>query len=72
LNAAKEHNIDLSESWFIGDSFSDVQAGIAAGVKTIFLTSGGGSGSRHEKELQDVKPHAVKNDLLEAVQYILQ
>jgi len=37
LQAAKEHDIDLSESWMIGDGVTDMQAGQKAGVKTIFI-----------------------------------
>jgi len=39
LQAASEHNIDLSESWMIGDSETDVEAGIAAGCHTIMIGS---------------------------------
>jgi D-glycero-D-manno-heptose 1,7-bisphosphate phosphatase len=35
--AAKEHNIDLSKSWMIGDGITDIQAGNAAGCKTILI-----------------------------------
>lgn len=34
LKAAKEFNIDLSQSWMVGDSEDDVLAGRAAGCKT--------------------------------------
>ena len=37
LKAAKELNINLSESVMIGDNASDVQAGINAKVKQSFL-----------------------------------
>jgi D,D-heptose 1,7-bisphosphate phosphatase len=37
LQAAKEHNIDLKNSYFVGDSLSDVKAGKAAGCKTILV-----------------------------------
>ena len=36
LQAAKDFNIDLSESYMIGDSHSDVEAGENAGVKKSF------------------------------------
>lgn len=39
LLAAKEHSIDLSRSWMIGDSLRDVEAGRAAGCRTILLAS---------------------------------
>lgn len=41
LKAAEDLNIDLSESWMIGDSDSDVQAGEAAGCKAIKIEEGG-------------------------------
>ena len=37
LQAAKEHEIDLSKSWMIGDGINDIQAGQAAGCKTILI-----------------------------------
>jgi len=37
LKAAKEHDINLSESWMIGDGLTDIQAGTAAGCKTILI-----------------------------------
>ena len=35
LQAAKKHGLDLSSSWMIGDSEKDVEAGKAAGCRTI-------------------------------------
>lgn len=35
IEAAKDYNIDLEQSWVIGDSDSDVQAGEAAGCKSM-------------------------------------
>jgi len=37
LKAAKEHDIDLSKSWMIGDGINDLQAGKKAGCKTILI-----------------------------------
>jgi D-glycero-D-manno-heptose 1,7-bisphosphate phosphatase len=37
LQAAKEHDIDLSNSWMVGDGVNDVKAGQTAGCKTILL-----------------------------------
>ena len=39
LTAAKERDIDLSESWMIGDSERDIEAGLRAGCKTILISS---------------------------------
>jgi hypothetical protein len=38
LQAAKDMDIDLSKSWMIGDQERDVEAGRAAGVRTVLLT----------------------------------
>jgi D,D-heptose 1,7-bisphosphate phosphatase len=40
LQAAKKYNIDLSQSYMVGDDVRDVQAGINAGCKPVFLTNG--------------------------------
>jgi histidinol-phosphate phosphatase family protein len=37
LDAAREHGIELSASWIIGDSDIDIEAGRNAGCKTAFL-----------------------------------
>lgn len=42
LRAAAEHNIDLVNSWMIGDSSRDVEAGHHAGCKTIRVRTKGG------------------------------
>src|SRR5487761_1192269 len=39
LQAGREHQINLSASWMIGDSVMDVEAGKAAGCRTIWLKS---------------------------------
>lgn len=38
MQAAVDFNIDLSESWMVGDSRGDVEAGVNAGCKTVLLT----------------------------------
>lgn len=37
LEAARKHDIDLSQSWMIGDSPRDTEAGRAAGCRTILV-----------------------------------
>ena len=37
LKAAEDYNIDLAASWMVGDSESDIKAGIAAGCKTALV-----------------------------------
>jgi histidinol-phosphate phosphatase family protein len=38
--AGQEHGIDLAESWFVGDILNDVEAGRAAGCRTILIDNG--------------------------------
>ncbi|MGN0455480.1 MAG: D-glycero-beta-D-manno-heptose 1,7-bisphosphate 7-phosphatase [Acutalibacteraceae bacterium] len=40
LKAAEDLNIDLSQSWMIGDSESDIIAGLTAGCKTALIGNG--------------------------------
>ena len=46
LEAAKEHHIDLSRSFMIGDRDADIACGKAAGCKTILVLTG--YGKEHE------------------------
>lgn len=41
LKAAEDFNIDLSQSWMIGDSENDIVAGNAAGCKTVLISENG-------------------------------
>jgi mannose-1-phosphate guanylyltransferase/phosphomannomutase len=70
LQAITDLSIDPKQSWMVGDSKADIIAGQKAGLKTIFITSGGGSTSRQEKELE-CRPDFEKRDLSEAVGLIL-
>lgn len=45
LKAAEDFNIDLSQSYMIGDGENDVEAGIAAGCKSVLIN---GAGSDHK------------------------
>lgn len=40
LAAAKEFDLDLKNTYMVGDSTSDIKAGIAAGSKTILVKTG--------------------------------
>jgi D-glycero-D-manno-heptose 1,7-bisphosphate phosphatase len=37
LQAAKKYNIDLSQSFMAGDDMRDINAGLNAGCKTVYL-----------------------------------
>ncbi len=38
LRAAREHGIDLQNSWLVGDSLSDIEAGKRAGCYTVLIS----------------------------------
>ncbi len=43
LEAAAEFNLDLANSWFIGDKAADVECGRRAGTRTILVLTGYGA-----------------------------
>lgn len=58
LQAAKDMNIDLSQSWMVGDQMRDVQAGIAAGTRCILLRA-------DAQELQPLRGDQLKSGQIE-------
>lgn len=66
--AAQQHSIDLSCSYMVGDNPKDIQAGLAAGCRTVLLRR-----TPEGVEMPTgVVPHFVAGDLLSAVQEIRQ
>lgn len=61
-NAALEYEIDLGESWMIGDRLTDIQTGINAGTKTILVLSG--------EPVEAPEATYTAPNLLDAVQFI--
>ena len=43
FDAARDHKIDLTRSWMIGDSEKDIEAGMRAGCKTVRVAPDGHS-----------------------------
>lgn len=64
LRAAQDHGIDLANSWMIGDSEADVEAGKAAGCKTIRI--------RSPRSRPATSADNVVNSLREAVGIVLE
>ncbi len=65
LQAAEEFDIDLAQSWMIGDALRDVSAGAAAGCRTMLLARDGRLENDH-----DVAPTFVVEDLREAANLV--
>ena len=64
-------DIDVSQSWFIGDNLTDIKAGKNAGCHTLLL-------GKMRCELCDlmynegIKPDAIKLNILEAADFIIK
>jgi len=67
LKSASELGIDLSKSWMIGDGLVDIQAGRAAGCRTILLTKLKINIVEKFFDLNDANPHFVARHLHEAL-----
>lgn len=68
LKAAKDMEIDLSQSWMIGDILNDVEAGRRSNCKTILIDNG------NETEWVSNSyriPHYMAKHLKEAAEFIL-
>ncbi len=64
--------IDTEKTYMVGDKFSDIQFGNNFGAKTIMVKTGYGKGEMELKyHKQSVLPDTVKNNLLDAVLWIL-
>lgn len=71
--ARDDLGLDLSRSYMIGDSIRDIEAGHAAGTTTILVRSGYGLKMlASDAGRWKVRPDHVAEDLLEAVEWILQ
>ena len=65
--ACRDLNIDRRNSWMIGDTTSDIEAGRRAGIRTILLRTGyAGFDAKHA-----VKPDYICHDLPDAVEWVL-
>ena len=68
MKAAECYNIDISQSWYIGDTTIDIQTGKNVGMKTILVKTG----EAGKDGLFCVKPDYIAEDLLDAVTQILR
>ncbi|MCF8412791.1 MAG: HAD family hydrolase [Melioribacteraceae bacterium] len=71
LSAAKERDIDLTKSYFIGDKVIDVECGNNAGLKTVLVRN-----SKNDEEInllrkRGISANFVAENFLSACDYIL-
>lgn len=62
--AAASRGLDLAQSFMVGDRWRDVEAGRAAGCRTVFI-------DRHYAERRPEKPDATVDSLAAAADWIL-
>lgn len=67
LQAAAELDIALAQSWMIGDAWSDLQAGQAAGVQKLAILRTGRGTQQLSQPPPDGLDYSVFNDLSEAL-----
>lgn len=63
LEAARTYDIDLSQSWMVGDRTSDVLTGVNAGTRTVLVRSG-------VPDVDSDQASATVDNLLQAIEYI--
>lgn len=72
LQAAADHNLDLTRSYVVGDRWSDLKAAAACGAKGVLVLTGYGRGDyEFIGPQQNLQPNHVADDLLAAVQWII-
>jgi len=63
FNAKSKYNIDLNNSFMIGDTLKDIQTGIAAKCKTVLVLTG--YGKEEQKNISSIKPDMIFKNLKE-------
>ena len=70
--ARDEMAVDLETSYMVGDRQTDVEAGKAAGTRTILVMTGDGPNQRDQYRNSEVQPDYFANTLSDAVDWILE
>jgi D,D-heptose 1,7-bisphosphate phosphatase len=63
LKAQIKHNIDLTNSYMVGDTLNDIQTGKAAKCKTVLVLTG--YGTEEQKKLGTIVPDMIFKNLKE-------
>ncbi|MFC1925987.1 D-glycero-beta-D-manno-heptose 1,7-bisphosphate 7-phosphatase [Chloroflexota bacterium] len=69
LQAAEEMDIALQSSYMVGDNEKDIEAGRAAGCKTVFVTTGP---NQEISKRQNNTPDYIAENLYEATKWIIE
>ena len=71
IQAAAELNLDLENSWLVGDAITDIQAAIAANVKPVMVGTGRGTEQAANLNSDKLVHVPFVKDLYEAIEDIL-
>ena len=72
LQAKNDLDIDLSQSWVVGDKHTDVETAHSVGAKSILVLTGYGRDELARHRDDRLKPTYIAEDLKEAVDAILE
>lgn len=77
LQAVKDLDIDMEQSWMIGDAMRDIEAGQAAGVRSILIKPDAQTlpplkANEHHAGDDQVRPDFVASTIIEATRVIAQ
>lgn len=68
---AAEFGVDLGRSFVVGDSLVDMQAGNAAGARTVLVLTGYGATAREQCAKNNVHVDHIAPTVVEAIDFIL-
>ncbi|HDZ17015.1 hypothetical protein LCGC14_0807450 [marine sediment metagenome] len=68
LKAKKKYNINLNNSFMVGDTLNDIQTGLAARCKTVLVLTG--YGKEEQKKIRSIKPDLIFKNLNEFAKHI--
>jgi D-glycero-D-manno-heptose 1,7-bisphosphate phosphatase len=71
LQAQEELNIDLANSYVIGDKQIDIETAYRVGAKGILVLTGYGVEERKKHRGNDHQPHLVAENLMQAVDVVI-
>lgn len=72
LDAVNDYQIDLSKSYFVGDSVADIECGFNAGIKAILVLTGNGRESLSILKKENNIPSFVANTFSNACNFIIK
>lgn len=72
LDARRKHQIDFSTAVMIGDSATDIECALSAGIRTTLLVrTGNGAAAAEELAAHGCQPDFIADDLGQAVDWVI-